>query len=225
MSLHIYPEMDQRSEEWFAARRGLVTASMVGQLITPSTLKPANNDTSRGLVATLAAERITGFTEPSYMNADMERGVLHEPFARDVYSQHHGTVETCGFMVREFDGYRIGFSPDGLVGESGLIEVKCPRAKGHLATIIANKVPSQYVAQCQTALLVSGREWIDFLSFHSGLPLWRKRVEPDEKWFTAIKTAVAETEEAITQMVADYEAGVVGLPPTERIDLYEDVVI
>lgn len=224
MSLTVYPEIEQRSDEWFAQRRGMITASAVSQLLTP-TLKVASNDTSRGLVASLAAERITGHSEPTRMTDDMWRGVLHEPHAIEAYSKHHAPVEACGFMVLEQDGWQLGYSPDGLVGSDGLVEVKCPRAKGHLRTILSGEVPAQHMAQLQAGLLVSGRKWVDFISFHGGLPLFVKRVSPQDEWFEVITAAVAAFEENATQMISDYLGAVEGLPATERVPEEMEMVI
>lgn len=216
-ALRILADVEQRSDEWFAQRLGMVTASVVGQLLTP-TLKVADNDTSRALTASLFAERITGQSEPSFVNDDMWRGIEHEPVARGYYAQHHGPVREVGFMVREFDGFQIGYSPDGLVGQDGLIEVKCPRAKGHLATILADTMPARYMAQCQTALLVSGRDWIDYVSFFAGLPLYVKRVLPNPAWHEAITAAAEAFERNAERLVSDYRTAARHLPATERID-------
>lgn len=219
MTLHIVPDLVQGSEEWHAQRRGIVTASVVGKLVTP-TLKVADNDVSRGLTATLVAERITGYTEPSFMNDDMMRGVLHEPIAREKYAEHNGvTVQEIGFMVRDDWGYSIGASPDGLVGDEGGLEIKCPRAKAHIKTIVADEVPTQYMAQVQACLLVSGRHWWDFVSFCAGLPLWTKRVIPDPRWQAAIVDAVASFERSAELLASDYLAKAKSLPATDRVDL------
>ena len=217
MTLHILDDLEQGTPEWHDARRGIVTASVVGKLITP-TLKVADNDTSRGVTATLVAERISGFTEETAMTSDMFRGVESEPVARDLYSRHHAPAEEVGFMVRDDWGYPIGYSPDGLVGDDGLIEIKAPRAKAHLLTILADKVPAFYMAQLQTGLLVSGRKWIDYVSYCGGLPLYVKRVHPDLDWHRAIVAAVANFELAANEMTANYEAAIAGLPATDRID-------
>ena len=131
MTLHEYPKVEQGTPEWHDLRRGIVTASVVGRLLTP-TFKVADNDTSRGLTATLVAERITGWTEETPMNADMWRGVDSEPIARDIYSGHYQQAVEVGFLLREEDGWQLGYSPDGLVGMDGLIEIKAPRAKSHI---------------------------------------------------------------------------------------------
>lgn len=217
MTLTEYPNIMQGTDEWHDQRRGIVTASAVGRLITP-TLKVADNETSRGLTKTLIAERITGWTEDTPMTPDMWRGVEHEPFARDYYGGVHGQAVETGFMRRDEDGWTLGYSPDGLVGNDGLIEIKCPRAKTHLSTILADQVPAAYMPQLQAGLLVSGRKWIDFVSFVGGMPLYVKRVLPDPAWFEAITAACVAFEDRAAQIVSDYEQRVADMPMTERID-------
>lgn len=217
MTLHTFDNMEQRSPEWYAARCGIVTASVVGKLLTP-TLKVADNDTARGVTAALVAERITGIVEPTFTSEDMARGIDHEPYARDIYSGHHQQAVECGFMRLDGDGWTLGFSPDGLIADDGLLEVKCPRTKGHVQTILADRVPSFYVAQLQAGLLVSGRKWIDYCSFHAGLPLFVKRVYPDPAWHAAIEAACRQFELNADLMLGDFELATRALPATERID-------
>ena len=217
MTLHMMPDLEQRSDEWYEQRRGILTASTVGKLLTP-TLKVADNDTSRGLTVTLAAERITGRTEDTAITPDMWRGIEHEPFARAAYREHHAPVVEFGFMRRDEDGWTLGYSPDGLVGDDGLIEIKCPRAKEHVLTILADEVPAQYMPQLQAALLVSGRKWIDYVSFVAGMPLYVKRVEPNPAWHAAITAACVAFEQNAARIVADYVQRAAALPPTEPID-------
>lgn len=218
MALQTLRDLVQGTEEWHTVRRGIVTASVVGKLITP-TLKVADNDMSRGITATLAAERISGFTEDTPMTGDMWRGVESEPFARHAYAKQHAPVTEVGFMVEDRWGFSIGYSPDGLVGEDGLIEIKAPRTKTHILTVISDTVPAHYMAQLQTGLLVSGRKWIDFVSYVGGLPLWVKRVHPDPAWHEAIVAAVAKFETTAAEMVAAYNQATEGLPATERVSL------
>jgi hypothetical protein len=226
MSLHVFNDLEQGTEAWLAARRGMVTASVVGQLLT-ATGRPASNDTSRRLTLALVAERITGETEPVYMNDDMLRGHLEEPIARDMYAEHFAggeIVAETGFMVREEEDWTLGYSPDGLVGDTGLIEVKAPRAKGHIATILSGEVPDRHMPQIQAGLLVSGREWCDFISYYGGLPPFVKRVHADPKWAESIVAAVAAFEQAAVEMTERYDIATRGLPATERrIELPTDL--
>ena len=225
ISLTVYDELEQGSDEWLAARCGIVTASVVGQLITPKTVKPASNDYSRALTAHLAAERITGYVEPVYVNADMERGTLDEPYARELYSEHYAEATEVGFMVRDDFGFKIGYSPDGLVGDDGLIEIKSRKQKKHLATILADEVPLENMAQCQTGLLVTGLEWLDYVSYCGGMPLYVKRILPDPKWQEAIISAVSTFENNAAEMIATYKTATANSPMAERIDHYEEMSI
>jgi hypothetical protein len=224
MTLHTYPDLLQGSEEWLEQRRGMITASVVGKLITTKTLQPANNDVARGLTALLAAERITGWTEPTYTSADMLRGLADEPRAVDRYSEVHAPVTRVGFMVRDDWGFNIGYSPDGLVGDDGLVEVKSRRPKNHLATILDGQVPAETMAQMQCGLLVSGRAWIDYISWCGGMPMWVRRVAPEQRWFDAIAVAVDLFEATVTDVIATYTTRTEGLPTTERAEDMEMVI-
>lgn len=221
MSLKTYADLEQGSDLWIAARCGVLTASQIGKLITP-TLKVADNDTSRGLVLTLAAERITGKVEHVYPTFDMQRGTEDEPVARDLYAEHFAAVEEVGFITRETSGVTIGYSPDGMVSETGLLEIKSRKPKEHLKTILSGKPPAENMAQLMTGLYVTGREWIDYLSYSPGLPLWVTRVEPDPAWFEVIEAAAATFEQNVTEMIAKFNAATHGFPPTEpRIEIEE----
>lgn len=222
--LTVYPDLEQGSDAWLAQRRGLVTASVIGDLITTKTLKVADNETSRGLTALLVAERITGWTDPTFMSDDMFRGIENEPIARDVYSEHFEPVHEAGFMVREQDGLRVGYSPDGLVGSDGLIEIKSRRAKIHLAHVLGGTAPAENMPQLQCGLYVSGRKWVDYVSFSGGMPLWVKRVYPDPRWFDAITEAVAAFEAKAADMISRYAKAVEGFPETERVTELEMVI-
>lgn len=216
MTLVIHDHIEQGTPEWHDIRRGIITASAIGKLITPKTVRPASNPESRALTLSLAAERITGWTEPTYVNFDMQRGIDDEPIARNLYHQHYNPVTETGFMVEDKWGFEIGYSPDGLVGSDGLIEIKSRRQKVQLATILADEVPLENMAQLQTGLLVSGRDWVDYISYCAGMPLYVKRVLPDQKWFSAIEEAVAQTEIDIALIVANYRTNITDLVVTER---------
>jgi hypothetical protein len=272
--LTTHRDVVQRTDEWYALRCGVLTASAIGRLLTVRTLsaleyacpacgsapgdacrskaragqenktmhpertaaavagrptsplivEPATGDDARSVVTTAAAERIAGFVDPTWVSRDMQRGVDDEPFAVAAYSEHHARVSECGFMVRRWGGgFALGYSPDGLVGSDGLIEVKSRRGRTQVETVLSGQVPAENVAQLQAGLFVSGRAWIDYVSFAGGLHLWRKRVEPDPLWQNAIR-AVCETFEAdVTRTVDEYLAAVDGLPLTDRTDL--DMVV
>lgn len=224
MALHEYPDVIQGSSEWDDLRRGMVTGSVVSTLVTAKTLKPASNIETRTLTALLVAERITGHTDPTWVGDDMARGWDDEPRAIEKYSEHYAPVTPMGFLIRDDWGYQIGYSPDGLVGDDGLIEVKSRRQKKHLTTVLADQVPAENLAQIQCGLLVTGRDWCDYISYCGGMALWTKRVYPDPRWFEAIVAALAAFEEAAERMASDYLNAVVGLPMTERSADFEMVI-
>jgi hypothetical protein len=112
----------------------------------------------------LLGQRITGYTEPRYISDDMLRGHDDEIEARIRYAEHFAPVTECGFVTNDDHGFVIGYSPDGLVDDDGLIECKSRRQKFQVETILADKVPEEYMLQIQTGLLVTGRKWLDFVS-------------------------------------------------------------
>lgn len=216
MTLTVHESLIQGSQEWFDQRRGIVTASAVGKLVTPKTIQPADNPESRGMAMLLAAERITGWTDPTFTSDDMWRGIEDEPRARAKYAEHYAPVVEAGFMVEDRWGFRIGYSPDGLVGDDGLIEIKSRRSKVQLATILADQVPAENMAQLQCGLLVSGRKWIDYVSYCGGMPLYVIRVHPIEAWHKAILNAVSAFEDVVADMVRTYNVSIEGLHMTDR---------
>jgi len=219
MTITPYRDLIQGTDEWLQVRAGVLTASVAGQLITSSTLKVAKNDTSRALIAHLVAEQITGYVEENFTSADMERGTMSEPYARDLYSRHMGVeVEEIGFILREEDDLRIGWSPDGLVEDEGAIEIKAPRAKSHVQTMIEDRVPSKYMAQIQTGLFTSDRKWMDFVSYCGGHPLYIQRVYPDPAWQEAIATAARHFKTEAQRLTDAYREAGEGMPVAPRID-------
>lgn len=221
MALTVYEDLEQGTDEWLALRCGVVTASIIGKLITPKTVKVASNDTSRAAVEALVAERIEGRPEEVWVSGDMDRGTRDEPFARDLYAKHYAPVDEIGFMVRDDWGFQIGFSPDGLVGDNGLIEIKSRKPKIQMRAIIHDEVPLENMAQIQTGLLVSGRDWLDYVSYAGGWPLYVKRVYPDPRWQAAIVEAVAAFEEYAEALLEAYTVNSRGLPVAERINFEE----
>jgi hypothetical protein len=214
MTLTIH-DVEQGSQQWLDLRCGLLTASTIGKLLT-ATGKLADNETARGLILSLAAERITGHVEYIYPSIEMQRGTEDEPFAREAYAGHYADVTETGLMVLANDQYTIGYSPDGLVGEDGLIEIKSRNPKVHLQTILADKPPAANLAQLFTGLFISGRSWIDYVSYCQGMPLWTKRIYRDDKWFVAIEDAALSFESRIAAILGDYLEKIDGRPMIER---------
>lgn len=217
MSITYHDAFDQGSEQWLAARRGLLTASEMCRIMTP-TGKTANNDKSRAHVFEIAAQRITGFVEPHYISDDMLRGHVDEIEARALYAKHYAPVQECGFITNSQWGFTVGYSPDGLVGDDGLIEGKSRRQKFQIQTITSAMVPDEYILQCQAGLLVTGRKWLDFISYSGGLPMAVIRVEPDPEMQAAIIAAATAFEAHVAAQISDYHANVarLGFVPTER---------
>lgn len=220
--LNVFYDVEQGSDEWHDLRRGMVTASTIGALLTEKTVQIANNATTRNKIVEIAAERITQRSLDPIWSRDIERGHLEEPYAREAYAEHKGVeVAEVGFMVRKIDGHLIGYSPDGIVHGDGLIEAKSRNQRIQIQHILDGEVPAANMAQLQTGLFVSGREWIDYLSFSNGMPMWVERVYPIRKWQTAIGEALIEAESRIAKVIADYGKAVEGMPVTEWVDHYE----
>ncbi|MFS0736969.1 lambda exonuclease family protein [Sphingomonas sp. 1P06PA] len=218
MGVTYHADLIQGSDEWLAARCGLLTASEMKLILTP-TLKVANNDKTRAHMWELLAQRITGYVEPHYVSDDMLRGQEDEWEARRLYGEHFAPVETTGFITNDKWGFTLGYSPDGLVGDHGLIECKSRRQKFQIQTIAAGDVPDDFWMQVQTGLLVSEREWLDFVSYSGGLPMFVMRVEPDEHTQGAIIEAAAEFEARLADAENDYRGALAAMPkliPTER---------
>lgn len=221
-----YFDIDQGTDEWHALRCGLITASAVKVLLTPSG-KTANNASSRTHLLKLLAERLTGESDPSFYNDDMARGHMLEPYARDLYSKHYAyaPVAECGFIVRDLGGCALGYSPDGLVGDGGLIEIKSRLAKHHLASIVADEVPDEYMLQIQTGLAVTGRKWCDYISYTPGLPLFVKRVLPDPIMIAQIELVVQDAEIQLSAMMGKFMLVSRRYPATERIQPEQEIIV
>lgn len=209
----------QGSPEWLALRCGMLTASEMKLIMTP-TLKPANNDKSRSHLYELLAQRITGHVEPSYISDDMLRGQGDEVRARALYAEKYAPVEEVGFVTREIAmGVTVGCSPDGLVGDDGMIECKSRRQKYQVETVLMLGIPDEYRLQIQTALLVTGRAWCDFVSYSGGLPMVVKRVTVEDEMRSAIISNAQRFEVSIRSALQDYDRTVkeYGWHPTERV--------
>jgi len=220
----IHRDLVQGSNEWLDARRGILTASEVCHVITP-TLKVADNDKTRAHMYELLAQRISGFVEPTYIGEDMLRGQEDEAVARQVYDENFAPVTEVGFITNDKWGFTIGYSPDGLVGKRGAIEAKSRRQKYQVQTILNWKVPEEHIIQCQAGMLVAELEWLDYISYSGGLPMAVIRVWPDPKIQAAIINAAEKFEDRLTQMRGDYDLRMKrmadNLVPTVRREMLE----
>lgn len=227
MTVTYHTSVEQGSDQWLAMRCGVLSASEMKKVITATTLKAANNDDVRAHAYELAFQRITGHVEPQYVSDAMLRGQEEEIYAREEYRKHYAPTQTCGFITRDMGGFVIGYSPDDLVGDDGLIEIKSRGGKHQVRTIAEDTVPAEYMMQIQTGLLVTGRKWLDFISYCGGLPMFVKRVYPDAELQEAIVRAATAFEARVVEVMAKYEATLGAMPviiPTER-RVEQDIVI
>jgi len=191
----------QGTPEWLAERAGKVTASMVSAVLA----KPETAG-FRDYQAQLVAEVLTGKTQGSdYTNAAMQFGTEMEPLARSAYEAETGfSVDEVGFCQHPTIE-RAGASPDGLVGDSGLVEIKCPKVATHLAYLIAGVVPVGYKNQMMWQMACSGRDWCDFASFRPDLPehlqLFIIRFKRDPERIKELETAVVAFLDSVDKMV------------------------
>lgn len=159
--------MEQRTDDWFAARLGKVTASRVADVIAKT--KTGYGAGRANYMADLVVERLTGQKASSFTNAAMEWGTEQEPNAKAAYAAKTGIlVEDVGFIDHPTVAMS-GASPDGLA-EDGLVEIKCPNTATHLEYIFDGKPPQKYVTQMQWQMACAGKPWCDFVSYDPRLP-------------------------------------------------------
>ena len=220
-NVRIHADLFQGTDEWAAARCGMLTASEMGLILTP-TLKAARNDKERAQLYELLAQRISRHVEPRYISDDMLRGQDDESEALTIYAKHFAPTETVGFITNDRWGFTLGYSPDGLVGSDGLVEVKSRRQKYQIETFVVHvpegTIPADYVIQIQTGLLVSERAWCDLVSYSGGLPLAVIRAFPDERIQEAIVSAAGDFEVRLGEALTRYRETVAKARaiPTER---------
>ncbi len=183
-------KVEQNSDEWFALRRGKFTASTFKDLFMGE-----NTQGYKDAIYKVAFERLTNTSPESFTNEYMQRGTELEPEARAWYEfEKNVEVIKAGFF--EYNDW-IGASPDGLVGEDGLLEIKGPKYSTMMDYLIKKELPKTYYYQVHGQLLVTDRQWCDFLAYHPSLPKFVLRVERDkkiddeilDKLFEAIKKA------------------------------------
>jgi putative phage-type endonuclease len=199
--------MEQGTEEWFTIRIGKVTASRVADVIAKT--KTGYSATRDNYMAQLVCERLTGQKGDSFSNAAMQHGTDTEPLARAAYEALQDVlVDEVGFVPHP-SIEMAGASPDGLVGEDGLLEIKCPNTATHIETLLSQSVPGKYNTQMQFQMACTGRQWCDFVSFDNRLPeelqLFVKRVPRDTVFIRLIEAEIiqflAELDDKINKLM------------------------
>lgn len=200
-------EMTQRSPEWFAARAGVITASRVADLMSKT--KTGVSAKRSNMIACLAVERLTGQCVETYSNDAMRRGTELEPEAIAAFSfETDSPVEEIAFIKHHATLPRVGCSPDGLIGDDGMVEIKCPNAMNkHLGALKSGAHTKEYRWQLQHQLFVTGRKWVDAVSydprFPLGLQLAIRRVFPNAEDQIALAEEIAKSDAEIERIVAD----------------------
>lgn len=198
-------ECEQQTPEWLAVRIGRVTASRVCDVL--ATLKDPKKESAdrRNYRNELVCETLTGLTEENYVNAAMEWGIENEPLARAAYEMTTDlSVDPVGFAVHPSIEL-FGASPDAMVGEDGVLEIKCPQTATHLNWMLRGEVPAEHKAQMYSEMACTGRRWCDFVSYDRRLPkhlrLFVRRLEWDDAAIAEIETKVTEFLGEVKQVV------------------------
>lgn len=198
--------MEQRSPEWYAARCGSLGASQLNEAL--ATTKSGWGASRENLKNRIIAERLTGVPAESFQNAAMAWGVAQEDNARTAYEASRGVfVQEMGIALHP-TLLHTHASPDGLVGDDGLIEIKCPNTTTHIETLRVKKAPSKYINQMLWQMRCTDRQWCDFVSFDPRLPenlrLFITRIERDDN-------AIAELEAKVAEFLTEVEREIASL--------------
>lgn len=175
--------IEQGSEEWFNARLGKITSSRVSDVMAKT--RSGYGASRKNYMMELLCQRLTGRREEGFTSAAMQRGIDLEPLARSAYELHCGEiVQETGFVIHPHYN-DIGASPDGLVGDFGLVEIKCPNTAQHVSCIQSGEPDSKYWWQMQCQMFCTDRKWCDFASFDDRMPeelqIFVCRVERDDQ--------------------------------------------
>lgn len=189
-------DVTQGSEEWVRLRLGIPTASEMDRIFTPGG-KPSGKLTQEKYMMGLLAERITGLCDTDFKSSWMERGTDTESEARNFYDLQRGLdVKQIGFVTN--DAGTIGVSPDALVGDPGLMEIKCPKAGVHIGYLLkSGSAYAEYKVQVQGQLWITERQWCDVISYHPAMPMALNRIERDEEFIKGLSAAVEAFSEAL----------------------------
>jgi len=197
-------ECEQGAPEWLEARLACPSASSFAKLITSAGKASAQSD---AYINQLVAERITGESTFFQITDPMQRGMDLEPQARTAYEMESGNlVDQVGFL--KHDTLEAGASPDGLVGENGGLEIKCPMPHTHVEYLRAGRLPTKYFQQVQGCLWISGRDWWDFMSYHPKMEPLIVRVFRDEVFINALECAVIDAVREIELLTMKFRSKV-----------------
>jgi len=189
--------MKQRTEEWFRARLGKVTASRIVDVMAKG-----QGVTRKKYMIELLVERLTGKHTESYINEAMQWGIDEEPMAVAEYEFFtEAMVDAVGFIDHPSIGMS-GASPDGLVGKDGLIEIKCPTTATHIDTILGSKIPRKYLLQMTWQMACTGRAWCDFASYDSRMPSQHQLIINRVEWHDGL---IAELEDGVKTFLAELD--------------------
>lgn len=191
--MQIIKDIEQGSDEWLKLRMGVATASNFNKIITATTAKESSTLPKYALE--LATQHLLDKPEETYKSSAMQRGSDLEPLARQAY-QESSLCSVEEIAMFKSDCGNFGYSPDGLIGDDGLIEIKCPLAITHLNYILDGKMPKDYIQQVQCGLWVSERKWCDFVSYHPNFKeqkLFIVRVERDEDYISKLSELAKKT--------------------------------
>jgi putative phage-type endonuclease len=198
----------QGTDAWKAARLGKLTASRIHDAVART--KTGWGASRANYMAELIAERLTGVAQEGYTNAAMQHGTATEPEARAAYEFFANVdVVQVGFVLHpDFDD--CGASPDGLIGDDGVLEIKCPNTATHLETLLTCAVADKYVKQAMWQMTCTGRRWVDFCSYDPRMPermrLWVSRIERDEEKITQLEFEAVTFLDELHQKLRTLEA-------------------
>ena len=207
MTVEIF-DCQQGTPEWYACRMGIPTVSEFH-----SVLAKGEGKTRRTYMYKLLGERLTGEVQDNFTTVHTERGKIMEAEARALVLFDYPDVQLTGFIRRALPTGYVGCSPDALVGDDGMLEIKTKLPHLQIAVLREDRLPPEHVAQCQGALWVSGRKWIDFISYWPGLPLFGKRAYPDLEYFKLLEDGLT----AFHMEMADVEKSLALKMPTVRV--------
>lgn len=181
-------DLPQGSDEWLACRCGIVTMSRVKELLVNGKGPSGFGASAISYMHELIGERMTGEPVPWQGNIHTDRGHELEPMARELYTNATGNDS---YEVGIVLNHGAGYSPDGLIGDDGALEIKTKLPKLQVELLLTGEIPKEHIGQIQGGLWVSEREWIDFISYWPGMPLFIKRAYRDEKMIRTIAERVA----------------------------------